>query len=224
MPPTLNESEILPDEIRTGCNPMHSLILKNDSVQSRGLLDKLNLGCGNEVLPGWVNHDLVPLPNVDVVHDLTRFPWPFENNQFREILMINVLEHLPDTVRTVEELHRIAKPGCKVTIRVPYWNSPDMFTDPTHRAFFNEHTFDFFDPASECCQKRPYYTGARFTVERISSYLRIFGHYIKVSNRVLNTLLQFVARFLCGVIWVQEVQLVALKEPWTESRKSSVRN
>ena len=38
---------------------------------------KLHLGCGHIIKEGWVNHDIVPLAGVDVVHDLTKFPWPW---------------------------------------------------------------------------------------------------------------------------------------------------
>jgi hypothetical protein len=85
--------------------------------------------------------------------------------------MINVLEHLPETIKTVEELHRIAAPGAKVTIRVPYWNSPDMITDPTHKANFNQHTFEYFDPAQRHCLERPYYSTARFRIQKIDYFI-----------------------------------------------------
>ena len=67
-------------------------------------IKKLHLGCGTVIKQGWINHDLVPLPGVDVVHDLRVFPWPFENGKFDEVYMKDVLEHLPDTLRTMEEL------------------------------------------------------------------------------------------------------------------------
>lgn len=126
--------------------------------------------------------------------------------------MINVLEHLPDAVRAVEEVHRIARPACKVTIRVPYWNSPDMITDPTHKVFFNEHSFDFFDPTRGHCQERPYYTTARFKIIRASFYVRFMGRYLKISNTVLTRALALLARYLGGVIWVEEFEMMALKQ------------
>ena len=61
---------------------------------------RLHLGCGNEILPGWINHDLVALPGVDVVHDLDAYPWPFETDQFTEVRLYHVLEHLAEPVRT----------------------------------------------------------------------------------------------------------------------------
>lgn len=173
--------------------------------------DRLNLGCGHDIRPDWVNHDVAPLPGVDVVHDLEEYPWPFPDDAFREIEMINVLEHLSDTSRAMEELHRISAPGGRVLIRVPYWNSPDYISDPTHKARFNEHTFEFFDPATKHGKERSYYSSARFTYERLFFYVRILGRYIRVGNRVLNRFLACLARHFGGIVWVEEVELRALK-------------
>ena len=172
--------------------------------------DRLNLGCGNEILPNWVNHDLAQLPGVDVVHDLTSFPWPFADGQFEMIRAFHVLEHLPETVRTIEELHRICAPGGRVHIRVPYWNSPDMIADPTHKVSFSEATFDFFDPHSPRCQERPYYSIARFAVSRMDFYVKL-RTYILVRNPWAKAVLTRLARHLGGIIWVLEVELTAVK-------------
>lgn len=174
---------------------------------------RLNLGCGHDVRPGWVNHDAAALPGVDVVHDLRRFPWPFPDRAFTEIEMIHVLEHLPETVRTLEELHRIAAPGCRLTIRVPYWNSPDAISDPTHAAQFNEHSFDYFDPSTKHGRERGYYSPARFRIERIDFWVRLAGRYLRVSRAAPKAVLTWLAHHLGGVIWVEEVVLVALPNP-----------
>lgn len=172
---------------------------------------RLHIGCGHEVRPGWVNHDIAPLPGVDVVHDLTQFPWPFPDAAFTEIDMINVLEHLPQTVRTMEELHRISAPGCRLTIRVPYWNSPDAITDPTHAAQFNEHSFDYFDPSTKHGRERAYYSTARFQIERIDFFVRIMGRYILIRQQPVKNVLTGLAHHFGGVIWVQEAVLRAIR-------------
>ena len=117
--------------------------------------ERLHLGCGNDVLPGWVNHDLAALPGVDVVHDLDSYPWPFEDDRFDEVRLHHVLEHLSEPVRAIEELHRITRDGGAVEVRVPYWNSTDWATDPTHKTPFSEYSFDFFDPATRHGRERP---------------------------------------------------------------------
>ena len=107
---------------------------------------RLHLGCGNDPKQGWINHDLLALPGVDVVHDLNDRPWPWADNEFDEVWAKDVLEHLPDTIQTMEELYRITKPGASAYIAVPYWNSWEAITDPTLVRQFNEFTFNFFDP------------------------------------------------------------------------------
>ena len=72
-------------------------------------MKRLNIGCGKKNKNGYINLDLLKLPNVDVVHDLNQFPWPFKKNEFDEILCDNVLEHLNDTIKPIEELWRITK-------------------------------------------------------------------------------------------------------------------
>jgi len=105
---------------------------------------KLDVGCGNKKRRGFVGLDRCRLPNVDVVHDLTMFPWPFEDDSAEEIYVDNVIEHLPDTVATMNELHRIAGRGCRVTMIYPYFRSTGAFGDPTHVRFFNEHMIQYF--------------------------------------------------------------------------------
>jgi SAM-dependent methyltransferase len=173
-------------------------------------LQKLNIGCGNQILTGWVNHDLCALPGVDVVHDLTVFPWPFDNNAFDEVLMTHVLEHLPETVKTMEELHRITRPGARTLIRVPYWNSPDMINDPTHQTAFNENTLNFFDPSTRQGKERPYYSTARFHIAE-KAYYTNFRRYRQVSRPGAMRVLERLARHLGGIIWVVEFRLVTLK-------------
>jgi SAM-dependent methyltransferase len=170
---------------------------------------KLNLGCGNDVHAGAVNHDIVKLPGVDVVHDLTQRPWPWKDGEFDEIFMKDVLEHIPETIPTIEEIYRISQPGAKVTIAIPYWNSWEAITDPTHKVFFNEYTFEFFDPGKKRCQRRPYYTHARFKILKIGYVIKpfgpvfdipILGKHRTVFNPLLTTILRIFASYFNNVI------------------------
>jgi predicted SAM-dependent methyltransferase len=56
-------------------------------------MKKLNLGCGKEILEGYTNLDAIKLEGTDVVYDLNKFPYPFADNYFDEILAKSVLEH-----------------------------------------------------------------------------------------------------------------------------------
>ena len=51
----------------------------------------LELGCGRIKHPNAVGIDRISLPGVDVVHDLNRRPYPFEDNTFDEVYAIHVI-------------------------------------------------------------------------------------------------------------------------------------
>ena len=54
---------------------------------------KLNLGCGNDLKEGYVNVDIVDYGG-NTIHDINKFPYPFEDNTFDEVLASHVLEPL----------------------------------------------------------------------------------------------------------------------------------
>ena len=97
---------------------------------------KLNLGCGSKIINGHVNVDKYNLYNVDLVHDLECFPYPFDDDVVDEILLAHVLEHLgqdPNIFnKIIKELYRICKKGATINIVVPHPRSDDFLADPTH--------------------------------------------------------------------------------------------
>ncbi len=104
----------------------------------------LDVGCGLRKRAETVGIDINPRSNADVIHDLNIMPYPFPENHFDEIVCDNVLEHLDDVVKVMEELHRIAKPQARMTIIVPFYSHRNANTDPTHKHFFGVHSFDYF--------------------------------------------------------------------------------
>lgn len=104
----------------------------------------LDIGCGNRKIPGAVGLDRNLKSQADVIHDLDVFPYPFEDDHFDRICGIDVLEHVGDVIRTMEEIHRIGKPGAQVFLRVPHFTSTQAYGDPTHKHFFNTESLDYF--------------------------------------------------------------------------------
>ncbi len=151
------------------------------------------MGCGRDVRAGYVNVDSKPLEGVDVVCDFAHIPWPFRDDAFDEVLAVHVIEHLHDTMRTMEELHRITHAGARLTIEVPHYKHSNAYKDPTHVRFFTEETFDYFGK-----DDRSYYTRARFRVERVEKH---YEHHIdKWIRRPFPRLLPWVERYLDNTV------------------------
>ena len=101
---------------------------------------RLHVGSGVQIIPGFVNMDAdASIPGVDLtgsVEDLSRFA----ENQFDEIYMSHVLEHVPyaRVPGVLAGLHRVLSPGGVLRTSVPdldricrlYVDHIDWFTPP----------------------------------------------------------------------------------------------
>jgi SAM-dependent methyltransferase len=117
----------------------------SDTAKAAAFSSKvLDVGCGQNKLAGAVGIDANPRSHADVIHDLGVFPYPFDDNEFDEIVCRHVVEHVPDVLGFVTELHRITKPGGRLKIVTPHYSNPDWATDPTHRNHLNSYSFNCF--------------------------------------------------------------------------------
>ena len=117
---------------------------------------QLDLGCGAKKREDCIGVDWSDSFNIDVKHDLNVYPYPFEDNSVDKIYLDNVLEHLSDVVKTIEECHRILRPGGIIEIKVPYFRSKWAFIDPTHIHYFGYQSFDYFDNKTEIGRRYKY--------------------------------------------------------------------
>jgi ubiquinone/menaquinone biosynthesis C-methylase UbiE len=103
---------------------------------------KLNLGCGDKILNGFINVDIVseragkqPDINCDV-KNLTVFP----NDYADEILAVHVVEHFWrwEVLDVLKEWCRVLKPGGKIILECPnlisacqeFLKNPDFYSGP----------------------------------------------------------------------------------------------
>lgn len=78
-------------------------------------MPRLNVGCGGDILQGWVNVDLAATTEVDVVCDACHLP--FRDGAFDSSFAKDLLHHLDTPRRAIEEITRVTK-GC-----VEIWES-----------------------------------------------------------------------------------------------------
>ncbi len=103
----------------------------------------LDVGCGRRKLKGAVGLDISQKSEAEIICDFNQIPWPLGENSFDLILLNQALEHGCDIFKILGEVYRVARPGARVIIQVPFFRSPDASADPTHRHFFTSRSLDF---------------------------------------------------------------------------------
>ena len=160
-----------------------------------------------------ISVDIVDLPSVNVVQDLNEDKWKFNDNEFDKIHCYMVLEHLNDTLHTINEIYRICKNNAIVNISVPHYSHTNAYADPTHKNFFAIDTFSYFTENNDL----NYYSKARFKIikndiEIETPRIRFIGNFLtKIFNH--RKLKYFYEYYLSGFIPIHKikVQLKVLK-------------
>jgi len=132
-----------------------------DLVPSAGPV--LDVGCGSAKWPGATGLDISAGTDADIVHDLDAFPYPVPDSSFATVLMQDVLEHVREPVRVIEELHRVLRPDGRLLLRTPHFSSVLAYSDPTHR-----HYFSALAIRSLATPRFAHYTDVRFEVVHVT--------------------------------------------------------
>jgi SAM-dependent methyltransferase len=103
---------------------------------------RLNLGCCDRHIPGYINVDIAP--PADVLCDL-RQPWPWRDSSIDGIRADDILEHLPDKIHAMNEAWRVLRPGGAFEITVPTTDGRGAWQDPTHVSYWNRNSFFYFE-------------------------------------------------------------------------------
>jgi len=120
-----------------------------------------DLGCGQmkakseffeehmKIIPDKViGVDFVKCEGVDIVHDLTKFPYPFKDESLDAIFSSHFVEHLDgfERIKFFNECYRILKPGGKMRLIHPYYKSVRAVQDPTHKwPPISENSYFYWD-------------------------------------------------------------------------------
>lgn len=143
-------------------------------------MSNLHLGCGCIYKEGWINVDKSSFVKTDLTWDLEDIPWPWKTETVDKIWMDQVLEHLSNTVKVIEEVHRILKFGGVFEGLVPFAGSIWAFQDPTHKAFFTERSFVYYDKKRP--KGTPKYSACEFS--KVETYL--VANKVTILNRLRN--------------------------------------
>jgi hypothetical protein len=128
---------------------------------------RVDLGCGQNKQSGFVGVDIVAMEGVDVVHDLLKFPWPFESSSVDEVFCSHVIEHLPHRAfgdvgpdpffLFFDEVWRVMKVGAQAKFIAPYYASMRAWQDPTHQRAISDATALYLNKAWRVANKLDHY-------------------------------------------------------------------
>lgn len=114
-------------------------------------MTKLNLGCGNKKLEGYINIDYSEHCKPDLLVNLENTPYPFSSSSIDEIIMDSVLEHMPihpkGFFRILQELYRIMRNGAILKILCPHPFHRWQVADFTHQKPIDREGIEMLDLA-----------------------------------------------------------------------------
>jgi glycosyltransferase involved in cell wall biosynthesis len=103
-------------------------------------VDAIELGGGIDPRAGWTAVDIEGAP---IIADL-RKKWPFEDGSVGAFRASDLLEHLPDKLHTMSEIHRCLRPGGWLISMTPSSEGWGAHADPTHVSYWNPMSFWYY--------------------------------------------------------------------------------
>ncbi len=106
---------------------------------------RLNIGAGHTYIPGFINVDIDERAEVSL--DLSCEKLPFPDDSVQTVISIATLEHIPDYLFALNEIHRVLRHDGELLLLLPYVTLTEHhLVNPYHLHNFSERSFDFFDP------------------------------------------------------------------------------
>jgi predicted SAM-dependent methyltransferase len=141
---------------------------------------KLHLGCGRNLLDGWLNSDFFP-KSPAVLHLDARGRFPFADSQFDYVFSEHMIEHIAyaDGAAMLRECFRVLRPGG--TLRI---STPDLaFLIDLHRGDRSQLQSDYIRWATEKFVKGAPYADYSFV---INNFVRRWGHLFIYDEKTLG--------------------------------------
>lgn len=104
---------------------------------------KLNLGCGSEKLPGYINVDIDKNLKPDLVLDFSKYKLPYKDKTVNEVVIFHTIEHIQKRLHKpiLGECSRVLKKGGKIYLSYPnFWECAQRWYENKngHREFWEQ--------------------------------------------------------------------------------------
>lgn len=110
---------------------------------------KLNMGCGHNKIDGYLNVDMSPECQPDLICDLEVLPWVWPDNSVDAVRFNHSLEHLGQQsavfLGMMKELYRVCRNDAIIEIGVPHPRHDNFIGDPTHVRVITPQLLALFD-------------------------------------------------------------------------------
>jgi SAM-dependent methyltransferase len=107
---------------------------------------RLNLGAAKTYIPGFVNIDIDQ--KAELTLDLGTDRLPFPDDSVDVVVSRHTLEHVPNYLFALSEIHRVMRHDGELLLSLPYVTRTEHhLVNPYHLHNFSERSFDFFDPS-----------------------------------------------------------------------------
>lgn len=107
--------------------------MESSAASTNGEL-KLNLGCGFNHRPGFVNVDISEGCDANVVCDLSKSPWPWANDSVKEAVFDYSMEQMGESVENLRhvlsELYRVCANDANIHITAAHPRHDQFFLNP----------------------------------------------------------------------------------------------
>lgn len=142
----------------------NAVVCKGERGWAFGMI-RLNLGCGRNKFPGYINIDIEEAVQPDLVWDV-REGLPFRDDEVHEVRAFDFLEHVDSdkVIFVIGEIWRVLCPFGLFEHLTPSTDGRGAFQDPTHRSFWNINSWLYY---MDDAHRALYGIVARFTGSNI---------------------------------------------------------
>ena len=160
--------------------------LTGEELKINESTSKLNLGCGNKKINGFINLDAHQHYSPDIIHDLNQFPWPFKDNEYSHIFAQNVIQYLgenkEDIIDIIKEMYRVSSNSAIWEIQAPHWRSDTALDDPTHKCIITKGLLNKFNQKLCLDNLKDNPNGSRFAFDNAIDIEVVDTNYIYNDN------------------------------------------
>ncbi len=167
-------------------------------------INKLQIGCGHNLLEGWINTDLNPINNNVIKLDASK-AYPFQDATFDFIYSEHIFEHLTfeQSVEMLKECKRVLKPYGVMRIAIPHQDFLfNILSEPKKDL---HHRYCLWSAQRYCKNVYDFFENGRMDemhIYVVNNFYRDWGHQVIHSHKSLNSLLETI-----GFIDIQKKEI-----------------